>query len=99
MGLFSLSALFHTALFSFLLSRAPSFLLPGLSPGPAASLSCGADLLARTLAPALGGGTPASVGTRAPWHLTLGTQTLKEGKSPCPCPHARGSLGLSVGVG
>lgn len=50
MGLFSLSALFHTALFSFLLSWAPSFLLPGLSAGPTASFSCGVDLLARMLA-------------------------------------------------
>lgn len=65
MGLFSLLAPFHTALFSFLLSRAPSFLLPRLSPGPAASFSRRVDLLPRMLPRALGAGTSAPVGTRA----------------------------------
>lgn len=100
---------FHTALFSFLLSGAPSFLLPGLSPGPTASLSCRADLLAWMLAepwepgrcPLQGPGPPhlkhtGFKGRQKPMCLGSGSLVFRAPWGSCP---RRGKLCLSIAVG
>lgn len=88
-SLLSLSALVHTALFSFLLSWLPSFLLPRLSLTD--SFSHGVNLMAQVPAQALGART--SVPSREwghchAWHFVWGTESHVCGLG------AQGPLGL-----